>query len=153
MRAIDAARKPPVTIAAGDSIAHAARLMDGHVVGALVVTDGGRPVGVVTDRDIVLRAVARDVPGDARVDAIMSRDVVTLPADAELGEALPIFRTRAIRRLPLVDGDAIVGMLTTDDLLIDLIADLGEIVRPITGQVVFGHAELDDLPARANPAP
>ena len=146
MLAVDAVRKPLATVGAGDSIARAAQLMDTHVVGALVVLDGERPVGMITDRDIAIRAVARDVPSDARVDAIMSRGVIALPAGAELRQALPIFRSHAIRRLPLVEDGRIVGMLTTDDLLIDLIADLGEIMRPITGQVVFGYPEPANLP-------
>ena len=72
MRAVDAVRKAPVTITANETIAQAAQLMDRQVVGALVVMDGDRPVGVVTDRDIAIRAVARGVPVDARVDAVMS---------------------------------------------------------------------------------
>jgi CBS domain-containing protein len=147
MRAADAVRKPPVTIAPEASIAEAARLMDSHVVGAVVVMDGARPVGVVTDRDIATRAVARDLPLDARVDAIMSPGVMALNADEDLQHALRIFRSHAIRRLPLVRDGHIVGMLTTDDLLIDLVADLGDLVRPITGQVVFGYPEHPDLPA------
>ena len=122
--------------------------MDDHVVGALVVVEGDRPVGMITDRDITIRAVARNVPPDARVDSIMSRGVIALPADAEMRHALPLFHSHAIRRLPLVENGRIVGMLTTDDLLIDLVADLGEIVRPITGQVVFGFPEPQRLPAR-----
>lgn len=149
MHAVDAVRKPLVTVAADDSIARAAQLMDNHAVGALVVFDGERPVGMVTDRDIAIRAVARGVPNDARVDAVMSPGVIALPAAAELRRALPIFHSNAIRRLPLVDdAGRIVGVLTTDDLLIDLVADLGEIMRPITGQVVFGHAEPANLPIR-----
>jgi len=147
MRAVDAIRKSPVTITSEASIAEAARLMDAHVVGALIVMDGDRPVGVVTDRDITVRAVARDVPADARVDAVMSHGVIALDADADLRKALPIFHSHAIRRLPLVEDGNIVGMITTDDLLIDLVADLGELVRPITGQVVFGYPEQAHVPA------
>jgi predicted transcriptional regulator len=124
--------------------------MDNKVVGALVVMDAARPVGVVTDRDITTRAVARDVPADARVDAIMSPGVIAMNADEDLRHALPIFRSHAIRRLPLVRDGHIVGMLTTDDLLIDLVADLGDLVRPITGQVVFGYPQHSDLPAERN---
>jgi CBS domain-containing protein len=141
MRAVDAVRKPVATVAADASIAQAAQLMDSQVVGALVVVDGDRPVGVVTDRDITVRGVARGLPADARVDAVMSPGVIALDADAELRQALPIFHSHAIRRVPLVENGRLVGMLTTDDLLIDLVADLGEIVRPITGQVVFGYPE------------
>jgi CBS domain-containing protein len=139
-----------VTVAAGDSIARAARLMDDHVIGALVVVEGDRPVGMVTDRDITIRAVARNIPPDARVDSIMSRGVIALPADAEMRHALPLFHSHAIRRLPLVENGRIVGMLTTDDLLIDLVADLGEIVRPITGQVVFGYPQPERAPVRTD---
>jgi len=146
MRAIDAVRKPPATVAVDASIADAARLMDSLVIGALVVMDGERPVGVVTDRDIAIRSVARDVPADARVDAVMSPGVIAMEAAAEIRDALPIFHSHAIRRLPLVTDGRIVGMLTTDDLLIDIVADLGDIVRPITGQVVFGYSEPVNLP-------
>ncbi len=148
MRALDALRKPPATIPADASIADAARLMDGQVVGALVVMDGDRPAGVVTDRDLVVRALARDVPANARVDAVMSPGVIALAADADLRDALPILRSHAIRRLPVVEDGKIVGMLTTDDLLVDLVADLGDVVRPITGQVVFGYPEPENMPAR-----
>jgi CBS domain-containing protein len=61
---------------------------------------------------------------------------------------LPIFRTHACRRVPLVDDDRVVGMLTVDDMLIDLINDLADVVRPVTGEVVFGHHEAP-LPERA----
>lgn len=148
MRAIDAIRKPSATITNDASIADAAKLMDARVVGALVVTDGDRPVGIVTDRDLVVRALARGVPADARVDAVMSPGIMALGADDDVRCALPIFRSNAIRRLPVVRDGKIVGMLTADDLLIDLIADLGDVVRPITGQVAFGHPEESAVPAR-----
>jgi CBS domain-containing protein len=141
MRAVDAVRKPVTTISGDASIAEAAQLMDSRVIGALVVVDGERPVGMVTDRDITVRGVGRGMPADARVDAVMSPGVIAIDADVELRQALPILHSHAIRRLPLVRDGQVVGMLTTDDLLIDLVADLGEIVRPITGQVVFGYAE------------
>lgn len=148
MRALDAIRKAPATIAVDASIADAARLMDSQVVGAVVVMDDGRPVGIVTDRDLVLRALARGVPADARVDAVMSPGLIALSADDDLREVFSIFRSHAIRRLPVVENGRIVGVLTADDLLIDLVADLADVVRPITGQVVFGHSEPSDVPAR-----
>lgn len=141
MRAMDAMRKTPVTIDANESIRAAAQLMDVNAVGALVVLDGGRPTGIVTDRDLVVRGVARGVPFDARVDNVMTTDLVTLPADADLRAALPIFRQHAFRRLPLTQGDTVIGMLTVDDLLVDVIADLSDLARPITGEVIFGHPE------------
>jgi signal-transduction protein with cAMP-binding, CBS, and nucleotidyltransferase domain len=142
MHAIDAARKPPATIAADRTITQAAQEMDHLAVGALVVVEpNGRPVGIVTDRDLVVRAVARRADPEARVDSVMTTDLVALAPDADLREAFGIFERHALRRLPLVADDVVVGMLTMDDLVVDVTADLGRLTRPITAQVLFGHQE------------
>jgi CBS domain-containing protein len=141
MRAREALRKNPVTIRADETITAAAERMDAQAVGALVVVDGERPVGVVTDRDLVVRGVARRIPPDSRVDYVMSTDPITLDADADLRDAVQLFRDHAIRRLPLLEGERMVGMLTVDDLVIDLVSDLADLARPLMGQVLFGHPE------------
>jgi CBS domain-containing protein len=141
MKAIEAIRKNVVGVAPDATLAEAATLMDRGNVGALVVLDGGRLVGIVTDRDIVRRGVAQQLPPDARIDAVMTSDVVTLDAEADVRAAFRVFRAHACRRLPLLSDDAVVGVLAVDDLLIDLINDLGDVARPITGEVIFGHHE------------
>ena len=142
MYAIDAARKPPATIAADRTITQAAQEMDRLAVGALVVVEpSGRPAGIVTDRDLVVRAVARRADAEARVDSVMTTDLVALAPDADLREAFGIFERHALRRLPLVADDVVVGMLTMDDLVVDVTADLARLTRPITAQVLFGHQE------------
>lgn len=142
MHAIEAARKSPATITADRTIIEAAGEMDRLAVGALVVVESdNRPVGIVTDRDLVVRGLARRADPEARVDAVMSTDLVVLAADADLRDALGIFESHAIRRLPLVEGDRVVGMLTMDDLVVDLTGDLVRLSRPITAQVLFGHRE------------
>jgi CBS domain-containing protein len=142
MHAIEAARKQPATIGPEHTITEAADAMDRLAVGALVVCErDGHPVGIVTDRDLVVRAVARRLSPDARVDTVMSMDLITMAPDADLREALGVFESHPIRRLPLVADDRVVGMVTMDDLVVDLTADLARLVRPITGQVLYGHRE------------
>lgn len=141
MKTKDTLRKRPATIEVDRTVHEAAQLMDTSVVGALVVTDHGKPVGIVTDRDVVVRGVARGKSLEARIDSLMSTDLVTLDGDADLRDSLKIVSAHPYRRLPVVDDGELVGMVTVDDLLVDLVADLGDLVRPITGQVVFGYAE------------
>ncbi len=141
MQVQDAIRKQPVTIEADETISTAARMMDEHAVGALLVTDGGDLTGIVTDRDLVVRGLARHVDPSARVDSMMSTNLLTLDASSDLKDALHILRSHAIRRLPVLDGGAVVGIVTVDDLLIDIASELVQLARPVTGQVIFGSPE------------
>lgn len=142
MHAIDAARKSPATIGQDRTITEAADEMDRLAVGALVVVDpDGRPLGIVTDRDLVVRGLARRASADARVDSVMSTDLVTLPMDADLRDAFTVFDNHPVRRIPLLDGTRLAGVLALDDLVVDLASDIGRLARPVTAQVLFGHRE------------
>lgn len=147
MQAKRAIRKAMVTIPSGASIGDAADLMNRAVVGALIVLDGDRPVGIVTDRDLVVRAMVKRLPLDARIDSVMTTHLVTLPADTDLHDALKVFSTHAIRRLPLTEGERVVGMLTLDDLAINSIHDLVTLFHPVVGQVIFGAPEPEETVA------
>jgi CBS domain-containing protein len=137
----DAIRKPPITVDVNATLVEAAGLMDAASVGCLVVRDGNQPVGVITDRDITVRAVARGMAPDARVDAVMSTDIITADAAADLRSVMSVFRSHPVRRIPVIDHGNLVGVITLDDLLVDLSADLCDLTRAVTGQVVFGHPE------------
>jgi CBS domain-containing protein len=110
------------------SIAEAARLMREHHVGGLVVAQvksGKRvPVGIVTDRDLVIEVIAEGVElGEISVGDIMSNQLVTAREGDDLLETIKVMRARGIRRLPVIDDDgALAGILTVDDL-IDLFAE------------------------------
>ena len=131
--------RAPVTIPGDATLSDAARLMDGANVGCLLVMDGERLAGIVTDRDIVVRGVARRVPAHARIDSVMTTDVVSVDASVDAHDAYRVLETHAVRRLPVMDGDEVVGMLSVDDLIVALAADLERLVHPIVGEVVFGH--------------
>ena len=141
MRVGDRLRRSAVGVECDATIKDAACTMYAAGVGALVVLDGECIVGIVTDRDLVRRAMAHDLPGDARVDAVMTTDVVSVGADSDIHEVFDVFRTHAIRRVAVVDGDRLVGVLSIDDLLIDLSHALGALAQPIIGEVVFGHRD------------
>jgi signal-transduction protein with cAMP-binding, CBS, and nucleotidyltransferase domain len=146
MRVIEAVRRSGVGIGPERTIRDAARIMEEAGVGALAVIEGEQLVGIVTDRDLVRRGMARDLPADARIDAVMTAPVVTIDADADLHDTFVVFRTHAVRRLALVRAGQFVGMITVDDLLIDLAADLSDLARPVTAEVIFGHHDTP-LPA------
>jgi CBS domain-containing protein len=141
MRIIEAVRRPGVGIGPERTIREAAQIMEQAGVGALAVIDGEHLIGIVTDRDLVRRGLACDLPADARIDAVMTAPVVTVDADADLHEAFALFRTHAVRRLALVRAGQFVGMITIDDLLIDLAGDLSDLARPVTAEVIFGHRD------------
>jgi CBS domain-containing protein len=139
MKTIEAVRRSAVTVVPGCTLREAASVMERSGVGAVAVVDEGRLVGVATDRDLVRRALARGVADDARIDAVMSAPAVTIDADSDLHDAFALFRSHGVRRLAVVRRGEFVGMVTVDDLLIDLTSDLGDLMRPVTGEVVFGQ--------------
>jgi CBS domain-containing protein len=146
MRTIEGMRRSGLSIEPERTIHDAAAVMEQTGVGALAVIDGDRLVGIVTDRDLVRRGLAQGLPTDARVDGIMSTPVVTIDADADLHSAFALFRTHAIRRLAVVRGGQFVGVITIDDLLVDVAADLVDLSRPVEAEILFAH---HDSPAPA----
>jgi CBS domain-containing protein len=122
-------KRRPITIDSGADLAEAARLMREAHVGFLVVCDGAQLCGVLTDRDIVLEAVACGVsPDQVTVGDAMTADPVTLAEDASLDEALECLRAAGVRRAPVVDdGGRIAGVLSLDDVLDHLADQLGSV--------------------------
>ncbi len=120
------------------SVVDAAQLMRQHHVGDLVVVEerNGRrhPVGIVTDRDIVVEVVAAGVNPDAlKVGDIMGPEVATVRESEGLFEALRYMRGKGVRRMPVVDRDGgLVGILTLDDLLSLLAEEMTELAKLVS---------------------
>jgi len=104
-------------VAPSTPLTEAARLLAREDVGSLPVLEDGRLVGIVTDRDIALRVVAegRDVKS-ITVGEIASRELVTVEADDHLDEALHRMARHQVRRLPVLEGGRLVGMLAQRDI-------------------------------------
>ena len=137
---------PTIAVAPHSTIGDVAAIMDAAGVGAVAVVDDGELIGVVTDRDLVRRGLARRLELDARVDGLMSSPAVTIDADADAHDAFRRLREHAVRRLAVVAEGRFVGMVTVDDLLIDLAADLADLARPVTAEVVAVRVEHADQP-------
>lgn len=121
------------------SALEAARAIENNNIGAVVVQEKGRVVGIVTDRDLTARVVGqgRD-PRTTRLADVMSAPVVTLSTSDSQADAIQIMQTRSIRRIPLVDGERLVGMVTLDDLFLDEAAPLDELSAVVHAQIGEG---------------
>jgi len=148
MRTVEMLHRSGVGVSPARTIREAAAIMEQAGIGCLAVVDGDRLVGIVTDRDIVRRAVARGVPADARVDSVMTTPVITIGADDPLESAYGLFATHGLRRLAVMRGDSFVGMLTIDDLFVSVVEQLSSLARPITAEILFSHRD-PPVPATA----
>ena len=116
----DAMTSSPATATPSQSLAEAARLMKEQDVGSVPVVDGSRLVGVLTDRDIVVRAVAEGGdPRTVQVGEIASHDVVTVRPDDDLDEALRLMAQHQIRRLAVVEDGQLVGVVAQADVALE----------------------------------
>jgi len=111
----------PVTVPADTSLTEAARLMRDADLGDLVVVDeSGAPRGIVTDRDIVVRGIAEHrSPDDTTIGSVCTADLVIVAPDDDLERAAMLIRETAVRRLPVVHGQRVVGVIALGDLAIE----------------------------------
>jgi CBS domain-containing protein len=109
------------TVESGSTISEAARLMRDRDTGAIIVTDGDQMSGLLTERDIAVRAVAegRD-PESTSAGEIASRDVISIEPSSSISDAIKAMREANIRRVPVVEGGRPVGVVSLGDLAIAL---------------------------------
>lgn len=112
--------RAPATVRPDESLAEAARTMRETDAGDVLVVDDGELVGILTDRDIVIRIVAEDRDTSAaKVREACSADLETVTPDTLIDDAAELMRLRAVRRLPVVEGTEPVGILSLGDLAIN----------------------------------
>jgi CBS domain-containing protein len=126
--------KPVVTASAQMTVDQAARAMRSKNVGALVVVNAGRPVGMLTDRDVAIEVVARGMdPDTARVGDVMHKKPVTIREDLGIFDAARVFARTGVRRLPVVTKSGVlVGVITVDDLIMLLGNELGHVAGALS---------------------
>src|SRR5438309_9368713 len=111
----------PVMLDMKDTLAEAARKMRDEDIGDVLVMKDGKLCGIVTDRDITVRATAdgKD-PNQVTLGDICSQELVTISAHRPVSEAVSLMRNKTLRRLPVVEGDKPVGIVSIGDLAVEL---------------------------------
>lgn len=108
----------PIGVDYDQSIGDAARTMREWGIGAVLVVRGGVLYGLVTDRDLVVRAVAEEKGPDEPIGPLSSRDLIGVDADADIAVAARLMRDHAIRRLPVLQDGQVTGIVSLGDLAI-----------------------------------
>jgi CBS domain-containing protein len=125
--------KTVVTISPDATVLEAAKLMQHKHVGCLVVIDDLRPIGMLTDRDIVLKLVVRENdPAKITAREIMTTSPTMVNVNYDLLDAVRLMRSRGVRRLPIVDEHRnLLGIVTMDDVLTALGAEVGDLAGTV----------------------
>jgi len=126
-----------VTASAETSVLEVAKLMREHRVGSVVITDpAGAPVAIVTDRDVAIRVLAVGADPAAAVEEHATRPLIQGEPEMELDEAAALMVQHRVRRLPVVDGERLAGIVTLDDIAVRT-GNL-EAAQKMTAEVVEG---------------
>jgi signal-transduction protein with cAMP-binding, CBS, and nucleotidyltransferase domain len=109
--------KPVVNIGPKQTVLEAASLMKESDRGSLLIVEGKITVGIITERDFVVRVIAENLSHTTPVSKVMSSPLITINANATLKEAAKIMCERRIRRLPVIEAGAVAGILAASDVL------------------------------------
>ena len=116
--------RDPLTMGLDETLVAAARQMRDADVGAVIVVDGTAVRGVLTDRDITVRGVAEDLdPRTTRLADVITHDLVAVSPDDDIDTAVELMRTPAVRRLPVLDGEQLTGVISLGDLAVERDSD------------------------------
>ena len=133
----DVMKKNVISIDSSMSIQDAAKMMDDASIGAIVVLENGVVVGIITERDMTRRVIAKGKPYPISVKEVMSSPVVVVNPDDSVWEAAQLMKTRRIHRMPAVQNNMLVGMITTSDIVKLCSIGSDSEMRRITEQILL----------------
>jgi len=123
-------RDETITASPQTSVAEVAKLMTEHGVGCVIITHMDSPVGIVTDRDIVIRVVAEGKSYNIPVEEIMTKDILVAHENDQIRDVVKIMREKAIRRIPVIDNNGnLSGIVTFDDIFVELADEIFNLSR------------------------
>jgi signal-transduction protein with cAMP-binding, CBS, and nucleotidyltransferase domain len=131
MKVRDLITRPAVTCGRNATLPEIAREMHENNVGSVVVVDKDtKPIGIITDRDIVVRALARGLPMTTTADTVMTHSVARVHWDSDADTALHQMSLWACRRIPVVnDAGQLAGVVTLDDLTVEMATVADDVIR------------------------
>ena len=134
LSALLAERRPVHSVAPDTLVIDCVRSMSANKIGALIVVDGERLVGIFTERDALNKvlAAARD-PGKTKVSEVMTRDPYSIAPTMTVGDAMRVVTGRRFRHLPIVQGDKVLGLISSGDLTHWLVKDQTGEVQELVG--------------------
>ena len=95
----------------------AAKLMENSNVGAIVVLENQIPVGMVTNRDLTIKIIAHSYPTDTPIRRIMSTPLISISSETDLSTASELMSSKKIRKLPIINGDEVIGILVASEIV------------------------------------
>jgi signal-transduction protein with cAMP-binding, CBS, and nucleotidyltransferase domain len=113
----DVMKKDLITVDSSKSIKDAANMMDNQNVGCVIVTKDNIPVGIVTERDFVRRIASKEKDLSSPLSDVMSSPLIAAKPDDTVWDAAEIMKVNSIHKIPVQDGNEVVGILTTTDLV------------------------------------
>ncbi|MDH3657667.1 MAG: CBS domain-containing protein [Nitrosopumilus sp.] len=117
MTIADIMTKSVISVDASITVNEAAKMMEDSKVGAVIVMESNTPVGIVTDRDFAVKIVAHAYQITTPVKQIMSSPLFSINSDESVRTAADLMHDRGIRKLPVIDNEKVVGMITATDLV------------------------------------
>ena len=133
----DIMKKNVISIDSSMTVGDAAKMMDDASIGAIVVLENGIAIGIITERDLVRRIIAKGKPLSTNVKAAMSSPLIVINPDDSVWDLAQLMKTRRIHRVPAVKDSRLVGMVTTSDVVRLCSIGSGDEMSKITEQILL----------------
>jgi CBS domain-containing protein len=133
----DVMKKSVISIDSSMTVKDAAKMMDDASIGAIVVIENGIAIGIITERDLTRRIIAKGKPLTTNVKDVMSSPLVLINPDDSIWEAAQLMKSRQIHRVPAVKDNRLVGIVTTSDIVKLCSIGSDAEMRKITEQILL----------------
>lgn len=133
----DIMKKNVISIDSSMTVQDAAKMMDDAGIGAIVVLENGIAIGIITERDLARRIIAKGKPLTTNVKDAMSSPLIVVNPDDSVWEVAQLMKTRKIHRIPAVKNNSLVGMVTTSDIIRLCSVGSDSEMRKITEQILL----------------